>query len=1198
MAIVETDIKLFASERMEDTEDGGGRITGNVIVSGQENNIFPDISRVNRVYGNISLRKIFPAVNSQNTDVYYGAHTIISEIPADPAVSVTLFSTGDWDDTRTQQREYVERYLAKGGRWLGYLFERQLTGQKAITVWQRESVPLPDIGGVWVLTQNEGLVTEYTQYVRITKYTGNLQTFYEDSAPFVVRVLTVELSDPLLYDFVGVVPSRSDLTAPANIRTTLAVDAAKYYGCRPLAQNAAMGAMRVQVDSIYNQLVPSAQSEVPAVDVSAGTQSAAVTPSASGSISFNTNQTFSASTGFYLGNGCLPGSLSITVSGGALVDDGGDVKIGTTTVGTLNYASGVIQFNTACPTYAGTKSVAFTPAAPITQIADTAAIAINAANRGYVYTMTLFPLPAKGSVFIDYMAQGKWYRLTDSGNGAIRGLDSSYGSGSISYTTGSIMLTCGALPDVGSEIIFSWSAPADTFNRSTLSIAAPKVEFTLAHAGITPSSYTVTWPTGNSLTDNGAGVLTGSGGSGTINYATGNVVIRPTLLPLGGTVFTSAYSYGDPLTHEFVAPLRELDGSLLLQLPDTDITPKSLEVTWNLLIEDYNVIDTTPAEMQFHVPIDPYKTIRDNGSGVLPISGGINGTINYSSGAINFIPDVTIHIPWASYSVVKAGYKVTSDDQPGDPVYRNTFRGFEYKPVGASFPYDETGRVTVRYRAADTPQTVSGETFTLAGLRIDLTDQYAESIVPGSPRFTLGDKVYGESSGILYHSLNTADGSSTQAGTLNYASGVATLTAWTPGTANTVYLHALLTRIQAQMVDEVTFRTPGAPLRPSSLYLQANKLDGALISATASSDGTIATAAMDGTVDYQTGVVRVRFGQWVTAAGNEAEIWYLAEAVRADGKIFKPAPIRPETLKFNCVVYSYLPLDASILGVDTVRLPIDGKVVVFKKADIVVVHNTQTITCTNPLSAGATVDCGRVRLARIEVQDSTGVIVPASGIYTVNLDTGIVTFANPLTLTGYTQPLKIRHSVEDMALVTDVEINGTLSLNKVLSHDYAKDSSYVSTALVMGDLFARWTNPFSQGSWTSGWSDELIGASIIPQYNYNLNPIVVSNRGAIQQRWALIFTSATAFRIIGETLGQIGTGDINTDTAPTNPNNGAPYFTLAASGWGLGWVTGNVLRFNTIAANYPLSVCRTVLQSTASVEADSFRLAVRGDIDR
>lgn len=80
MAITKTDIRLFESERLDDTSDGGGRITGNEIISGSENSIFPDVSRLDRTYGRVSLRKVFPAVDTTTTDVYQGAHVILKEV--------------------------------------------------------------------------------------------------------------------------------------------------------------------------------------------------------------------------------------------------------------------------------------------------------------------------------------------------------------------------------------------------------------------------------------------------------------------------------------------------------------------------------------------------------------------------------------------------------------------------------------------------------------------------------------------------------------------------------------------------------------------------------------------------------------------------------------------------------------------------------------------------------------------------------------------------------------------------------------------------------------------------------------------------------------------------------------------------------------------------------------------------------------
>ena len=134
-------------------------------------------------------------------------------------------------------------------------------------------------------------------------------------------------------------------------------------------------------------------------------------------------------------------------------------------------------------------------------------------------------------------------------------------------------------------------------------------------------------------------------------------------------------------------------------------------------------------------------------------------------------------------------------------------------------------------------------------------------------------------------------------------------------------------------------------------------------------------------------------------------------------------------------------------------------------------------------------------------------------------------------------------------------------------------------------------------SWTGEWADSVVGDVALGTYNDTLAPIVVTNAGALTERWALIFTSTTQFRIVGEKVGQIGTGDINTETAPINPITGVPYFVLPALGWGAGWAAGNVLRVNTIGAELPVWVVRTVQQGPETVTDDAFTLLVRGDVD-
>jgi hypothetical protein len=437
-------------------------------------------------------------------------------------------------------------------------------------------------------------------------------------------------------------------------------------------------------------------------------------------------------------------------------------------------------------------------------------------------------------------------------------------------------------------------------------------------------------------------------------------------------------------------------------------------------------------------------------------------------------------------------------------------------------------------------------------------------------------------------------GAATLAGNINYANGAASITAWVPAASNVVGLRSLLTTLDGTPVDEVTFRVPASPVRPSSLQLLATRLSGGTINVNANNNGEITGTDVVGTIDYETGVVRVRFGSWVVAAGNEGKSWYDPDAViTIDGvaKIFKPVPVFADTIKYNAVAYSYLPLDADIIGLDPVRLPQDGRVPIFRAGDFAVIGHTATV---GPLTAtsGQVVDCGRERLSRVRVLDGNGDVVTTD--YTADLEAGTVTFG---VVTGLVQPLTVEHRIEDMAQVSDVQISGRLAFTRQITHDYPV-GSHVSSALVSGDLRAYVSNLFDQATWNGTFLDAISGSAATATYNDVLAPIVVTNAGAITERWAIQFTNATSFNVIGEHVGVIATGTTGSNIAPINPATGKPYFTLAAIGWGSGWATGNVLRFNTTGALFPVWVVRTIQQGPETVTNDAFTLLVRGDVDR
>lgn len=472
MTILEGDIKLLASERLTDTTDGGGRKTGKEIVSGAHNAVMPDISDIDRAYGRVNLRKLFLGVETPDTDAYYGAHVIVQQPPTDPSVSITLFATGDHYDERSSAQDYVESYLARGPKWQGYLYDTQLKGQRAIRLIQRAAVRLPEVGETFVLIGKPGTAAEYFEFVRITTVSSVATTFLVEgfSTEFVRNVVTCEISAPLLYSYEGNQPTPYDnVSQVSQLRETVVADAAKYYGSVPLAKAAGFGARQLYAESIYTQLVPSSRTESAAIDLTAGGQCSTLTPSGTGEVTFSTTIAVSSGKAIYLGTGAQPGSISVAIGAAVIKDSGGELVLGGTVVGSVDYQRGVLTFNSQCPDYStATKDIRFKAAGSITRIVDTLHLPISESTRGYAYTATLKPIPDPGTLTLSFLAQGKWYDLTDNGKGELVGADASYGSGVINFTTGSIMVTLGALPDTGSEILMFWGAPTASFNRSSI----------------------------------------------------------------------------------------------------------------------------------------------------------------------------------------------------------------------------------------------------------------------------------------------------------------------------------------------------------------------------------------------------------------------------------------------------------------------------------------------------------------------------------------------------------------------------------------------------------------------------------------------------------------------------------------------------------------------------------------------------------
>lgn len=599
-------------------------------------------------------------------------------------------------------------------------------------------------------------------------------------------------------------------------------------------------------------------------------------------------------------------------------------------------------------------------------------------------------------------------------------------------------------------------------------------------------------------------------------------------------------------------------------------------------------------------------TLTDDASGsvyLVETSGAkvLFGTINYETGQVQLENLVTltgpsVADPYGPY-VVSGAVNYKWDEF----VNLHTFFGVSRKLYVGTLSSGTLGNIsggTVPSIPPAPPPTDVTLTTLLASVTVDTlfakVHTQANYTLKGVS-FGLGSDKYAQATnGTLFKNQSPATGIGTAAGSVSGPLGLVSIQSWTTGSDPTLLnWRGLVAPPTTGATSPFTsyntvFRTAATPLRPSSVSVLGTMQDGTTFNVTADSAGKINGTRVKGRVDYRYGLVELYF---VDPAGDTAlnvDLSFLGIA----GLTTIPADlVMTSSLRYNAVAYSYLPLNADLLGIDPVRLPSDGRVPIFRPGGFAVVGHTASTIAT--VSNGQVINCARVRLSRVRVIGNNGATINTG--YTADLEAGTVTFTD---VTGYSQPVTVEHRIEDMGVVREVQISGAVTFTRPLTHNYPL-GSFVSSALVPGDLKSRVSALFDQATWNgTTWLDVVSGAAATGTYNDILAPIEVTNKGCLTERWALVFTNTQSFNVIGEHVGVIGTGSINTDTAPINPATGTPYFTIAATGWGIGWAVGNVLRFNTIGAMAPIWVVRTVQQGPNTGVEHSFTLLSRGDVDR
>ncbi|MGP1684447.1 MAG: hypothetical protein ACTS8S_19180, partial [Giesbergeria sp.] len=220
--------------------------------------------------------------------------------------------------------------------------------------------------------------------------------------------------------------------------------------------------------------------------------------------------------------------------------------------------------------------------------------------------------------------------------------------------------------------------------------------------------------------------------------------------------------------------------------------------------------------------------------------------------------------------------------------------------------------IVARYRVAPAVPQAKTMTYTPPSVVFDLAPYTSDAIVPGSVMFDWMGQTYQDFEGVIYRDRSGIS-AGIASGILAYDTGKAIMTDWVVGGTGPAdfQLLSLWTRRAPWSTASIFFRTQSSPIKPSGFVMNLVDAQGNAISATGDLDGRLTGPHMNGTLDYQTGVGQLQFGDFVLDSGlsadEKAEWWYDAADVGAveANKIWRPWPVDPTTLRYNSVSYFY-----------------------------------------------------------------------------------------------------------------------------------------------------------------------------------------------------------------------------------------------------------------------------------------------------
>lgn len=594
------------------------------------------------------------------------------------------------------------------------------------------------------------------------------------------------------------------------------------------------------------------------------------------------------------------------------------------------------------------------------------------------------------------------------------------------------------------------------------------------------------------------------------------------------------------------------------------------------------------------------RTVTDDGAGKFI---GEMGTISYASKAVS-LKVVSFDRSTESYKSDHQDakdFERTVGDGEGSST-NDTVKGGEYGTTSIGEEVFSGSSFVARYRVGAPSARAKSQTYTPDVVVIDLCPYTVHRILAGSVLFRWMNTLYRDLDGIIYRDW-TDSSAGLACGTIDYAAGTVLMSDYVVGGsgATDFQLLSLWTQASQWTTASLFFNTDSYPLRAGAGGFVLTVLDtkGTPLTANVNTQGTITGLHMRGRVEFSRGGIELQFGDFVADVevtdAQRAEWWYAAADVGAveAGKIWRPWPVLPDTLRYSAVSYIYLPVDVSLMGIDPAALPSDGRCVFARPGDTCVVgiaHGGPEFVPT----VGMVYSVGHERLSVIQVLGEDGAEVFDG--YTADLDAGTVKFND---LTGYPAKVTVVARTEVYKQIAEVRIDGKVKFTTPIGYAFPAGAVF-STALRQGDRFARVSRVYDQFNWAgTEWKDGLDGNQAVASYDTTSQPIIVNNLGAITERWAIKFQSGgVKFDLISQHLGQIASGSVNEDFAPVNRAAGSPYFTIRAAGWNSGWIAGNTLFIDTVGAEGQIAVVRcTQPGSPAGIDGNVW-LEQRGDVGR